>query len=205
MPLDQSHSFCCTVEASFPLHGEHLAAHQGAALYAALCELEDVGDWVATSDDIAIAPIAGHATSAGLSTPDRRLTLRLPAAELPRVLGLAGRSLEVAGQVLDLGQPQITLPRPTASLSAELVVFDDVTGAGDRTATFLARVQRQLTALEIAGEPVLGANGALRMAGRAVPGFALTIRGLAPDDSIHLQEAGLGDHRKLGCGVFAPG
>jgi CRISPR-associated protein Cas6 len=217
MPLDHTHSVCCTVEAAFPLHGAHLPIHHGAALYAALCGLPDVGAWLTTAEDIAIAPIAGRAETDGrlALTPDSGLLLRLPAAELPRVLRLAEQRLEVAGCALFLGQPQVRLPRPAAALRSDLVVFDGddgpcLTTAGDQAAVardaeaFTAGIRRQLAALEIPAEPVLGPAGRLQMPEHCAPGFALEVTALTPDDSLHLQEAGLGHHRKLGCGVFVP-
>lgn len=218
MPLDHTHNVCCTVEAAFPLHGAHLPIHHGAALYAALCGLPDIGAWLTTAEDIAIAPIAGRAETDGrlALTPDSRLLLRLPAAELPRVLCLTDQRLDIAGSALGLGQPQVRLPRPAAALRAGLVVFDGegepglTSAAGDQARAasspeaFVALVRRQLAALEISAEPVLGPAGHLQLPEYSAPGFALEITALTPDDSLHLQEAGLGDHRKLGCGVFVP-
>ncbi|MCG6943678.1 MAG: type I-MYXAN CRISPR-associated protein Cas6/Cmx6 [Thiohalocapsa sp.] len=219
MPLDQTHSPCRTIEAAFLLHGAHLPANHRAALYAALCELPDLGTWLADADEIAIAPIAGRAQPNGLLalTTESRLLLRLPADELPRVLGLAGHPLMVGAHGLDIGQPLIQLTRPATTLHSNLVVFDDcskpetaasapaASAAAEAADAFITEVDRQLAALEIAAEPILGGAGNLHLPQRALSGFALTITGLAPDDSIHLQEAGLGDHRKLGCGVFLPG
>jgi CRISPR-associated protein Cas6 len=214
MPLDQTHSLCSTVEVTFPLHGGPLPAEHNAPLYAALCGLPELGAWFMETDDIAVTPVMEHAGGNGTPglTTESRLLLRLPAAELPRVLGLSGRRLEVARQVLEIGHPRVALPQETATLGAELVVFDDgsaqdmgESGANQAAGAFIAEVCRQLAALEIAAEPVLGPAGRLHLQGRTLGGFALRIRDLAPGDSIHLQEAGLGDHRKLGCGVFVPG
>jgi hypothetical protein len=218
MPLDYVPSVCCTVQGVFPLRGTHLPAHHGPALYAALCALPDLGRWLAEANDVAIAPVAGRTRPDGLLTltADSRLLLRLPAAELPRILGLAGRRLDVGGCQLDLAEPRVEVPRPAATLSAELVVLDHQgvpgahrKGGGDTTAdtaadAFLAAVRSQLAALEIPSRISVGPARSLALADRSAQGFAVTIGDLAPDDSIHLLEAGLGDHRKLGCGVFLP-
>jgi CRISPR-associated protein Cas6 len=216
MPLDHTHSVSCTIEAAFPLHGDHLPAQHGVALYATLCELPDLGAWLEEADDIAIAPISGRVTEHLLAlTPDSRILLRLPAAELPRVLCLAGRRLDVAGHALDLDQPQVRVPQAAADLYAGLVVLDEHTGAETRNyadpegdaqtrRAFDAALRRHLAALEILAEPALGPPGTLRVPEGSLRGFAVGIGDLAPDDSIHLQEAGLGAHRKLGCGVFLP-
>jgi CRISPR-associated protein Cas6 len=221
MPLDQTHSVHCTVEAAFPVRGSHLPSHHGAALYAALCEQTDCGAWLAAAVHIAIAPITGRPHDHGLLalTPESRLLMRLAPAELPQVLRLAGRRLVLAADdarhLLDIGEPRVRLPQPAAELRAGLVVFDDPAapasadagahlGATDAANRFAVAVRHALAALEIAAEPVPGPADSLALPGRAVPGFGMHVAGLTAEDSIHLQEAGLGDHHKLGCGVFVP-
>jgi hypothetical protein len=79
----------------------------------------------------------------------------------------------------------------------------------DRIDALLKEKPRSLEQLqaapEISGEPVIGAGGHLQLPDQSLPGFAVQLHGLTPEDSLHLQDAGLGDHRKLGCGVFLPG
>jgi CRISPR-associated endonuclease/helicase Cas3 len=218
MPLDHVPIFCCTVDGIFPLHGKRLPAERGTALYDALCAIPHIGCWLAEADHIAIAPVAGQPCGDGLLalTAQSRLLLRLPAAELPRVLRLAGRRLDVGGHPVDIGEPRVDVPPPAASLRAELVVLDDApasTGlstadqdptAGTAAEAFVADIRSRLDAMEIQGPIHLGPPGRLHLPERSVTGFALTITNLTPDDSLHLQEAGLGGHRKLGCGVFVP-
>lgn len=215
MPLDYVPGVCCTVHGIFPLRGSRLPADHGAALYAALCALPDIGRWLADADDVAIGPVAGRTGADGLLTltADSRLLLRLPAAELPQILGLAGERLDVGGWQLDIGDPRVEVPHPVAALHAGLVVLDHLSASAGQPASsgepatadaFVAAVESQLAALEIQSRISVGAPGCLQLPERKATGFALAINGLAPDDSIHLQEAGLGDHRKLGCGVFVP-
>lgn len=216
MPLDHTATPTCTVEAAFPLSGDALPADHGAALFDALCRQTELGGWLSATDAVAIAPVRGRADgSGGLTlTDESELLMRLAAADLPWVLRLIGGSLGVKGHALELGQPQIRLPSPTATLSASLVVLRDADDAPhERDAVharpapnaFAAAIRESLAALEINGEPVIGTGGHLQLPDHSMPGFAVQLHGLAPEDSLHLQEAGLGDHRKLGCGVFLPG
>ncbi len=46
--------------------------------------------------------------------------------------------------------------------------------------------------------------GARRIKEVRIVGFALLVEGLRPDESLRLQEVGLGGRRHLGCGVFVP-
>jgi hypothetical protein len=40
--------------------------------------------------------------------------------------------------------------------------------------------------------------------GVPVTGYSLMLDGLSPADSLRVLEAGLGRHRRLGCGLFVP-
>ena len=211
MPLDHPATATCTVEAAFPLSGDALPA----ALFDALCRQTELGGWLSATDAVAIAPVRGGADGTGglILNDESELLMRLAAADLPRVLRIVGDSLAVKGHALELGQPQIRLPSPAAVLTASLVVLPDAADAprerdalrnGSTPSVFTAAIRDSLAALEINGDPVIGAGGHLQLPRHSVPGFAVHLHGLTPEDSLHLQEAGLGDHRKLGCGVFLP-
>ena len=215
MPLDHPATATCTVEAAFPLSGDALPADHGAALFDALCRQTELGGWLSATDAVAIAPVRGGADGTGglILNDESELLMRLAAADLPRVLRIVGDSLAVKGHALELGQPQIRLPSPAAVLTASLVVLPDAADAprerdalrnGSTPSVFTAAIRDSLVALEINGDPVIGAGGHLQLPDHSVPGFAVHLHGLTPEDSLHLQEAGLGDHRKLGCGVFLP-
>ncbi|WP_295543996.1 type I-MYXAN CRISPR-associated protein Cas6/Cmx6 [uncultured Thiohalocapsa sp.] len=216
MPLDDLSDAYCTLEAAFPLRGDPLPADHGAALFDALCHHAPLRVWLAATDAVAIAPIRGRADGHGglILTDESQLLMRLATEDLPRALRLAGGSVNIQGRLLDIGEPRIQLPRPATTLSARLVVFDGGNTRTGASAAALAEslrtafaevVNHALAMLEISGKLVIGAAGQLQMLDRSVPGFSVQIHGLTPEDSLHLQEAGLGDHRKLGCGVFLPG
>jgi CRISPR-associated protein Cas6 len=44
----------------------------------------------------------------------------------------------------------------------------------------------------------------LRIQGRRIVGYALRVVGLTDEDSVRLQEEGLGGRRRMGCGVLVP-
>jgi CRISPR-associated endonuclease/helicase Cas3 len=84
------------------------------------------------------------------------------------------------------------------------------------TATALEEdVRRELARLEIsgtahlvpstrpafAGQPL---RRVLRIGGKRVVGFAVRVTGLTPQESLLLQEVGVGGRRRMGCGVFSP-
>jgi len=79
-------------------------------------------------------------------------------------------------------------------------------------AAFARQVANELHALGIRGDFITGkrscARGpAVETTGEAtdeLTGFSVMLTGLRPEESVRLQVAGLGSHRKLGFGVFVP-
>jgi CRISPR-associated protein Cas6 len=88
--------------------------------------------------------------------------------------------------------------------------------------SFRAAAQRQLTELGIGGRATLllrrgsgaleGGRGGgeplvrrtLRVRDKQIVGYALAVTDLDANDSLRLQEVGIGGRRRFGCGVFLP-
>ena len=191
-----------TIEAAFRVQGDSIPVDHGYALYAALSRLPNAGAWLHRSEVVAIHPIRGQYVGNGLLklTDRSRLILRLPAAELPHILPLVGKTIEIDSHSLSIGVPQTTLLRPAAVLYAHSVT----TRNGQDEARFDAEIQRQIAALEVHAKPTRGKRKVIRIKDKTVVAHALLISELSADDSIHLQEAGLGGRRKMGCGLFIP-
>ena len=77
------------------------------------------------------------------------LRLRLSDADIPQVLPLAGKGLEVVGHRIRLGVPQIHSLSPMASLIARTVTFKNAT----ETDQFLKTARQKLDELQIGGNP----------------------------------------------------
>jgi CRISPR-associated protein Cas6 len=80
---------------------------------------------------------------------------------------------------------------------------------------FEAHIRDKLSQLEIAAEPSFVPSEHPRWAGqpkrrvmnikdKRIVGYALRIVGLTAEESIRLQETGLGGRRRMGCGIFLP-
>jgi len=198
------------VDLHFPVLGTSLASDHGYDLYAALARL--VPQLHEEARRIRIGPIRGTYTGNGLLQIDARfsrLRVRLAAEDIPLLLQLAGKSLDVAGHRLRLGVPQVRNLIPAPNLAAGLVTIKGFTEPGP----FLDAVRRQLAALAIAGEPGIpqvsqGPRAGqprrriLRVKDKRVVGFPLIVSGLTADESARLQESGLGGRGKMGCGFF---
>ncbi len=199
------------IDLSFPLLGPSLPTDHGYELYAAISRLLP-----ALHDGLncRIAPVRGSYAGDGklqLDARYSRLRVRLAPEAIARVLPLAGKALEVGGHRIRLGVPQVRALVPAPALAARLVTIKGFTEPAD----FLAAARRQLDEQGIAGQVgiPLAERGphegkprrrVLQIKGRKVVGFSLQVAELSADESLRLQENGLGGRGKMGCGFFLP-
>ena len=195
------------IDLSFELEGNRIPLDYGYALYSALSRVVPKlhGDL-----RVGIHPVRGIRREPRLLTivPGSRLRLRLPPEDLVSYIGLAGERLDLEGFGLRVGIPRVEALVPAASLAARLVT---IKGAQDLE-TFGSAVRRQLAEAGIAAEPALDGEPAaggperrvVRIRGRRLVGFSLRVAGLTAEESLRLQESGLGGRRRMGCGVFVP-
>jgi CRISPR-associated endonuclease/helicase Cas3 len=205
------------VDLVFRLRGSEVPADHGYLLYTAIAlEVPAIhGDGA-----IGIHPLQGRLVGGRRLALGRasRLVVRLSAERIPELLPLAGRRLDVGGDGLMLGVPEVRALRPAAALRSRLVVIKGFM----EPAGFLEAAQRQLAALGVEGRmtllrrrlggPLEGGRGSrdsvvrrtLRVHDKEVVGFAVRVGGLGAEDSLRLQAVGLGGRRRFGCGVFVP-
>ena len=187
------------VDLSFRLVGSTVPVDHGYALYAALSR---VFPEIHEATTVGVHPVRGiYGGNGELRLSDAsRLVLRLPEDDIRSHLKLAGRDLEVDGHVLGIGVPEVRPLLPAPRLRARLVTIKGFLGEEE----FLEAVRRQLQQLNIECQPLLGRRRTFRVKEKQVVGFDVAAVGLPPEDSIRLQENGLGGRRKMGCGVFVP-
>jgi len=205
------------VDVSFNVVGDVIPADHGYALLSAVSEIvpEVHGD-----NAVGIHPIPGTLTgNRTLALTDRsRLVIRIPSERLPQILPLAGKRLRIGEHGLGIGVPTTHALKPKARLYSRLVVIKGFL----EPEPFLQAAGRQLEDLGIKGgahlvaQPqVVQANKGkstgsrspflrrtVRIRDKEVVGFALNVEGLTAEESILLQERGLGGRRRFGCGVF---
>jgi len=128
-----------------------------------------------------------------------RLTLRVHREQVIALAPLSGATLDVAGHELRLGRAVSRELLPHGTLYAHLVTTSD-----EDEGAFLASIERELQALGVRGRPICGRRHEMMADATGVSGYSLMVDGLSPADSMQLLEAGLGRHRRLGCGVFVP-
>ena len=200
----------------FRVIGTEVPADHGYALFGAISRiLERDGDrWLHGNAAIGLHTIRGSPGAPGRYLIDERarLGLRLPADLAPRVLSLAGKSIELDGCRLRIGVPQTRALLPATTLHCRIAT----TRNGHAPARFDAEIARQAAALDLHGRifrvPLHAPDGAardpsrrvVRIRDKLVVGYALLATELTAQESICLQEHGLGGRRRMGCGVFVP-
>lgn len=186
------------VDVVFPVQGRALPRDHRWALSQALTQaLPGLAD----DPRSAVHPVnLVHGTSEpALLSARSRLVLRVPRERIEAVLGLAGRTLDVAGCAVALAAPQVRELLPHTTLYA---YFVDA-GAADELG-FVAAMSDELARLEVRCPVVCGRAQRLQGPGEALHGYSVMLHGLREASALRVLEQGLGAHRLMGCGVFVP-
>lgn len=130
-----------------------------------------------------------------------RFMLRLPKHRLDEARRLEGRRIRVGAHELILSQPHEKLLSSQTTIFARYVATDHLT---DEEA-FLEQADQLLKKQGIRARKMMsGRAHVLRMPGDNFATRSLMIGSLEKEESIQLQQRGLGPGRKLGCGLFLP-
>jgi CRISPR-associated protein Cas6 len=194
------------VDLSFQLtSAQPIPADHGYALYAAVSRLLPA---VHAENGFAIHPIGGRQVGERRMElmPWSTLSIRVPADQISSLLALAGKSLELHDATIRVGVPEVRPLIPATALRSRLVVIK-VANVDARALTaerFAAAARRQLDDLGIApaAQLTLGKRRSLGVHRKEIVGYELVVEGLTAEESITLQEKGLGGKRHMGCGVF---
>jgi CRISPR-associated protein Cas6 len=197
------------VDAAFAIECRSLPVDHAFALSQAI---QAALPWFADEPQAGLHTVHGAASGAGWRRPEgedavlqlsrrTKLVLRLPGHRMADAAALTGRTLDVAGSPMRVGR---LVPRPLlriASLFARSVIFE---GAADEAA-FLSAANEALRALGVEASTLLcGRDVALATPEGTFRTRSLMLRVATPAQSLLLQCEGLGEARKLGCGVFIP-
>ena len=186
LPVDHAYALCAAIEAALP--------------------------WFAHEPQAGLHTVHGAASGAGWQRPEgenaelqlprrTKLVLRLPAHRMADAEVLTGRTLDVSGSPMRVGSLSARPLLRIASLFARSVLFE---GAADESA-FVAAATEALRALGIEAATLLCGRDvtlATPQANYRTRSLMLTVA--TPAQSLALQRRGLGEARKLGCGVFIP-
>jgi CRISPR-associated protein Cas6 len=166
--------------------------------------------WFASDGRAGMHTIHGAESGAGWMRPEgpdallqlsrrARLALRLPRERLGDAAALVGRTLQVGEHALRVERLALRPLSRITTLFARCVVL----GAPAQEPDFLAQATAQLEALGIRAERLVCGRGTdLATPQGTWHARSLMLAGLTPEGSLRLQERGLGEGRKLGCGLF---
>ena len=130
-----------------------------------------------------------------------KLILRLPKHRLDAAAALLGRTLDVANHALRVDRLSLRPLSRITTLFSHCVML----AAGGGESDFLLAATAQLDALGIQpGEMLCGRLTSIATPGRTLQTRSLMLAGLTLEQSVLLQQHGLGAERKLGCGLFIP-
>lgn len=199
------------LDVAFGVRGDLLAAEHHYQLLGALAK--QVPEFHVESAELRFAPINGQREGKGtIRLSDRsRLRVRLPADRIALILPLVGQTIRVGDHCVTLESPVVMPLTPAPTLAARTVTFKNSV----EPEQFLTVARRKLDVLNIAGEPGIPLiregervgqprRKILRIKGRCIVGYELQVEGLTADESLILQEKGLGGRGRMGCGFFLP-
>ncbi len=180
--------------------------------YALSQEVQSALPWFADEPGAGLHLVHGAASGSGWMRPEEpdallqlsqrtKLALRLPTHRLDDATALVGRTLQVAGWPLRVEKVSMRPLARITTLFSRCVILD----AADDESAFLTAAARELDALGISAARMLcGRVTPVATPARTHQTRSLMLAGLTPAQSLALQRQGLGEARKLGCGVFIP-
>ncbi len=168
--------------------------------------------WIADEPQAGIHLIHGAESGNGWIRPQEpdailnlsrrtRFMLRLPKQRIDDANLIAGKTLKVGGHELVLSNPQQKLLSPLTTIFARYIITENIENEEaflDQAAELVKQKGIQVTKM------MSGRAHVLRMPGQNLSTRSLMIDGLEVEQSIYLQQQGLGEGRKVGCGLFLP-
>ncbi|MHB8624461.1 MAG: type I-MYXAN CRISPR-associated protein Cas6/Cmx6 [Sulfuricaulis sp.] len=168
--------------------------------------------WFAAEESAGLHTIHVADSGNGWMRPDRadallhlshrtKLVLRLPKHRVEEARKLIGLTLDVSGNMMRIEKAVIKPLSPiTTVFSRYVVIHGDVDENG-----FLQEVMARLTSMGIRPKKLLcGMERAIVVPDRIIRTRSLLLADLTVQESVLLQQQGLGLGRKLGCGLFIP-
>ena len=187
------------VDVAFPVAGEPVPLDHGYTLFSAICRV--LGN-LHGAPWLSIHPLMGTARDGELSFRGHNLALRLRVtpAEIPRILPLAGNTIELCGRPLQIGVSRVFALTPSPKLFARMAVIKGFMEEGP----FEDAVRRRLDDLGVTARVEIGRRRVMVVNGDHSVGFETVLHDISLEHSMVVQCAGIGGRQRMGCGVFVP-
>lgn len=184
------------IDLCFRVSGSLVPLDHGYALYSALSRILPM---LHQETGLGVHPLTGIRVGNTLKLSRfSRLRLRMPASRIGDALPIAGKQIEIDGCGLRVGVPEVHALCPAAVLQARMVNikgFEEEEGFGKAA-------ERQLAALGAQARTTVGRRRVMRIKDKTIVGFRVLVSELTAEESILLQERGIGGRRRMGCGIF---
>jgi CRISPR-associated protein Cas6 len=174
--------------------------------------IEDELSWVKDEPQAGIHPIAIPEAGNGWMRPQgsdellylsrrTRLMIRLPRHRVEDGKRLVGKELDVAGNRLEIVDVDIRTLSDHATISSRYLVTDGSVDEED----FLKQAHQEMQDMGIRARKMLcGTERIIQTPEGEIHTRSLMVADLKREESLKLQQHGLGPHRHLGCGLFVP-
>ena len=130
-----------------------------------------------------------------------KFTLRIPKERKADAKQLTGKTLDIAGNCLKIGQPK---EKPLSTMGTIFSRFI-VCKADESEEEFLHRMVEELGQMGVRIRKALcGTETELHTPEGPLLTRSLMLADLPTEESIRLQQQGIGEHRLMGCGIFIP-
>jgi len=130
-----------------------------------------------------------------------RLVIRVHRDDSDAVTQITSRRLQIGMQPVDIGASSIRKLSSLGTVHARAICCDQQRSEDD----FLQQVADELESMNISVSKMLcGRSGAIRTGDEVIFTRALLVADLKPEESVRLQQQGIGEGRMLGCGLFVP-
>lgn len=210
-----------TIDLSFRISGESVPVDHGYLLYSSLSKM---APYIHEADWLGIHPISGIPAAPGRLnlTQWSRLRFRTPVENIARLIALAGKRLALTydgrRSGLQIGVPEVHPLTPDPNLFCRYVAIKlseaKKTDLPPSREMFLAAISVQLDTMNVRGDVWIDENRdshnrecsrrVIHIKQKAIVCYSAHIRNLSEEDSLRLQELGIGGRRRMGCGLFVP-
>jgi CRISPR-associated protein Cas6 len=176
-------------------------------------QLHEALPWLDEEPQAGIHLIHGAASGNGWFRPEEtpgallhlsrraRMRLRLPRQRVEEAGALSGKILHIGGYILEVGRSEVHRLTPLPTLFSRYVITQETTGEEE----FLQAVLDQLKKQDLECRKLLsGTMHSFSFPEGPVFTRSLMVADLTPEHSIRLQQSGLGEGRRFGCGLFIP-
>ena len=130
-----------------------------------------------------------------------RLEIRVHRDDSEAVRQISNRRLQLGRQAVEIGDCSVRMLTSMSTVYSRAVRCD----AGQTEEAFMQQVADELLDMGISvSKMICGKSGNVRSEDGDIFTRALLVADLKPEESVRLQQRGIGDGRLLGCGLFVP-